>query len=68
MMWPWSELATLRRQIEWLAHRDTHRLWVSALRETIALNAYRDLLAANKGIRRLNATLARYEPTREGEP
>jgi hypothetical protein len=53
MLWPWSEIARLKRTIEWMEQRDTHRLFVSELRQNMALQAYRDLSAANKGIRRL---------------
>ena len=60
-MWPWSEIAKLKRQIEKLESRDTYRLFISELRENMALKAYRDLMAANKGIRRLKARLNKYE-------
>lgn len=60
-MWPWSEIKRLKNQIAWLESRDNHRLFVSELRENMALKAYRDLIAANKGIRRLKAKLKKYE-------
>ena len=63
-MWPWSEIARLKQQIAWLEERDTHRRFISELRENTALKAYRDLIAANKGIRRLKARLDQYEPKR----
>jgi hypothetical protein len=67
-MWPWSEITKLKRHIEWLEERDTHRLFVSELRENMALKAYRDLIAANRGIRRLKARLEKYEPKQKGQP
>jgi hypothetical protein len=63
-MWPWSEIARLKQQIAWLENRDTYRLFISELRENMALKAYRDLLAANRGIRRLKARLEKYESKR----
>lgn len=60
MLWPWSEIARLKAHIAWLEERDTRRLFVSELRENTALKAYRDVIAANKGIRRLKARLKKY--------
>lgn len=56
-LWPWSEIARLKGQIARLEERDVHRLFVSELRETMALKAMRELAGANKGIRRLKAKL-----------
>lgn len=60
-MWPWSEIKRLKAQIAWLESRDNHRLFVAELRENMALKAYRDLMAANKGIRRLKARIKRMQ-------
>jgi hypothetical protein len=38
------------------------------MQQIIALKALRDLIAANKGIRRLKAKLKQYEEKNEGDP
>lgn len=66
MIWPWTEIAKLKRTIEHLENRDNHRLFIIGLRENIALKAMRELAAANTGIRRLKARLKPYEQKERG--
>lgn len=61
MMWPWSEIAKLKQQAQWSEDRVAYWQRIGELRENMALKAYRDLSAANKGIRRLKAKLEKLE-------
>lgn len=57
MIWPWSEIARLKRRVADLESRENYQLFRLELRENIALKAMRELAAANKGIRRLKERL-----------
>ena len=65
VMWPWSEIANLKQQAQWSEDRVAYWQRISEMRENMALKAYRDLMAANKGIRRLKARLNKYEAHRK---
>ena len=53
MIWPWTELRRLQARIHHLETQNEYLRNGEVLRKLIVSNAYRDLIAANKGIRRL---------------
>jgi hypothetical protein len=61
MIWPWSEIARLKRRIAEQEARDTWQLWRLEARENMWLKTVRELAAANKGIRRLKDRIKRLE-------
>jgi hypothetical protein len=61
MIWPWTELARLKAQLQNEESRNAHFAWRAELYQAMALKATRDLLAANKGIRRLKTRINRLE-------
>ena len=61
-LWPWTKFAQLEGRIAWHDAREQHHLFLIELKQKAALQAMRDLAAANKGIRRLKAKLKKYEP------
>jgi hypothetical protein len=60
-IWPWTKFAELEHAILWRDSRLKERLFHVELYRNIAHQSMRDLAAANKGIRRLKAKLAKYE-------
>jgi hypothetical protein len=53
MIWPWSELRLLRDRIGYLEDQNRYLAHNDVMRKLLVSHAYRDLIAANKGIRRL---------------
>ena len=53
MIWPWTELRRLQARITRLEEQNDYLRNNDVQRKLLVANAYRDLIAANKGIRRL---------------
>lgn len=56
-MWPWSTIRQLRQQLHRLEADHAHQLWSVQFYQVQTLKAWRELAAANKGIKRLKDKL-----------
>jgi hypothetical protein len=60
-LWPWTTFDQLEKRVLWYKELAASRLASLEIRQACLFQAWRDLAAANKGIRRLKAKLAKYE-------
>ena len=61
-LWPWTKFAQSERVVANYKERENFYLFHMEVSKNTALQAMRELAAANKGIRRLKAKLKKYEP------